>query len=163
MEELIHTTALIGVTLILIPHWTAEKPLHSPRTTVWAAIWDGGIIGPIFFDTNVNGDNYLHMLQSDFWPTFSSLPNNNQFFFMQDGAPPHWSTIVRDWLNEKLPNRWIGRGADTDLNIKWPPRSPDLTPCDFFLWEYIKSKVYDSQPNNMDELKTQKFRMHLGM
>ena len=46
------------------PHWTAEKPLHSPRTTVWAAIWDGGIIGPIFLDTNVNGDNYLHMLQS---------------------------------------------------------------------------------------------------
>ena len=22
------------------PHWTAEKPLHFPRTTVWAAIWD---------------------------------------------------------------------------------------------------------------------------
>ena len=38
---------------------------------------------------------------------------------MQDEAPPHWSTIVRDWLNEKLLNRWIGRGADTDLNIKW--------------------------------------------
>ena len=35
------------------PHWTAEKPLHSPRTTVWAAIWHGGVIGPIFFDTNV--------------------------------------------------------------------------------------------------------------
>ena len=53
---------------------------------------------------------------------------------MQDGAPPHWSTIiVRDWLNEKLPNRWIGRGTDTDLNPKWPPRSPDLTLCDFFL------------------------------
>ena len=30
----------------------------------------------------------------------------------------------------------------------------DLTPCDFFLWGYIKSKVYDSQPNNMDKLKT---------
>ena len=51
------------------------------------------------WSTNDNGDNYLHMLQSDFWPNFSSLPNNNQFFYMQDGAPPHWSTIVKqmDW------------------------------------------------------------------
>ena len=69
---------------------------------------------------------------------------------MQDVAPPHCSTIVRDWLIEKLPNRWIGRGADTNLNTKWQ----DLTPCNFFLWGYIKSEVYDSQPNNMDELKT---------
>ena len=53
---------------------------------------------------------------------------------MQDGAPLHWSAIVRDWLSEKLPNRGIGRDADTDLNTKWSPRSPDLTPCDFFLW-----------------------------
>ena len=44
------------------PHWTAEKPLHSPRTAVWAAIWYGGVIGPIFFDTNVNGDHYYAVL-----------------------------------------------------------------------------------------------------
>lgn len=136
------------------PHWTAEKPLHSPRTTVWAAIWDGGIIGPIFFDTNVNGENYLNLLQSHFWPAFSNLPNAENFFFMQDGAPPHWSIAIRHWLNEKFPNRWIGRGTDRDLNIKWPARSPDLTPCDFFLWGFIKSKVYRTQPQNIDELKT---------
>ncbi|GBM90309.1 hypothetical protein AVEN_148622-1, partial [Araneus ventricosus] len=23
-----------------------------------------------------------------------------------------------------------------------PPRSPDITPCDFFLWGYMKEKVY---------------------
>ena len=94
------------------------------------------------------------MLQTDFWPAFAALPNKDQFVFMQDGAPPHWSRAVRDWLNEKLPNRWIGRGADTDLNIKWPPRSPDLTPCDFFLLGYLKSKLYVNQPNNIEELKT---------
>ena len=26
--------------------------------------------------------------------------------------------------------------------LKWPPRSPDLTPCDFFLWVYVKGLVY---------------------
>ena len=73
---------------------------------------------------------------------------------MQDGSPPHCSITARNWLNEKLPNGWIGTGANTDLNINWPPRFPDLTPCDFFLWRYIKCKVYNSQPNNINELKT---------
>jgi len=26
--------------------------------------------------------------------------------------------------------------------IAWPPRPPDLTPLDFYLWGYMKQKVY---------------------
>ena len=26
--------------------------------------------------------------------------------------------------------------------IEWLPQSPDLTPCDYFLWGYLKNKVY---------------------
>ena len=29
--------------------------------------------------------------------------------------------------------------------LLWPPRSPDLTPCDFFLWGYVKDNAYKSQ------------------
>ena len=36
--------------------------------------------------------------------------------------------------------------------IEWPPRSPDLTPCDFFLWGYVKSKVYFPAPATMEQL-----------
>jgi hypothetical protein len=25
--------------------------------------------------------------------------------------------------------------------IPWPPKSPDLTPCDFFFWGYVKDKL----------------------
>jgi hypothetical protein len=25
---------------------------------------------------------------------------------------------------------------------QWPPRSPELTPSDFCLWEWMKSEVY---------------------
>jgi hypothetical protein len=36
----------------------------------------------------------------------------------------------------------------------WPPRYPDLTMCDFFLWGYIKDKMYVSPlPTNLEELK----------
>jgi hypothetical protein len=24
----------------------------------------------------------------------------------------------------------------------WPPRSPDLTPCEFFLWGHVKDRVF---------------------
>ena len=35
---------------------------------------------------------------------------------------------------------------------EWPPRSPDLTPCVFFLWGYLKSKVYATAPRDMNDL-----------
>jgi hypothetical protein len=34
-----------------------------------------------------------------------------------------------------------------------PPRSPDLNPCDFFLWGYLKSVVYNPYPKTLDDLK----------
>jgi hypothetical protein len=35
----------------------------------------------------------------------------------------------------------------------WPPRSPDLSTCDFYLWGYMKGKVYETNPHTLDELK----------
>ena len=35
----------------------------------------------------------------------------------------------------------------------WAPTSPDLNPCDFFLWGYLKEEVYKPVPANMAELK----------
>src|SRR6202042_2119501 len=37
--------------------------------------------------------------------------------------------------------------------IEWPARSPDLTPMDFLLWVYLKSKVYKDKPQNLEDLK----------
>jgi len=35
-----------------------------------------------------------------------------------------------------------------------PPRSPDATPCDFFLWGYVKDRVYvPPLPASIPELK----------
>jgi len=37
-----------------------------------------------------------------------------------------------------------------------PPRSPDATPCDFFLWGYVKDRVYvPPLPASIPELKVQ--------
>jgi hypothetical protein len=132
------------------PHWYREHPLHSPRLTVWAAIGYPGIIGPIFFQENVTGERYLALLQNHFFPAAQALPNHDQIIFMQDGAPPHWSLPVRNWLTAMLPGRWMGRGSP---NLPWPANSPDLTPCDFFLWGYVKSLVYQTEPADLTELR----------
>ena len=47
-----------------------------------------------------------------------------------------------------FPNRWIGRGS----TINWPPRSPDLTQLDFYLWGLMTSEVYIKKVDTRDEL-----------
>jgi hypothetical protein len=53
---------------------------------------------------------------------------------MHDGAPPHFSIAVREFLDNMYPARWIGWGGP----IVWPRRSPDLNPVDFHLWGHEK-------------------------
>ena len=83
---------------------------------------------------------------------------NNQFWeglfrdlwWAQDGAAAHRLIDVRDRLNEVFgDNRVIA----LQQNVEWPPRSPDLTPCDFFLWGYLKNKVFTTPPENIDVLR----------
>ena len=67
--------------------------------------------------------------------------DGNEFTLQLNGATPHFNVICT-FLNENLPNRWIGRSSADDLHLHhWPPRSPDLTLLDFFLWGFIKDKV----------------------
>jgi hypothetical protein len=57
-------------------------------------------------------------------------------FPQQDRAPLHWPLDVQWALNATFLGRWIGRDGPTD----WPPRSPDITTLDFFLWGYVKDR-----------------------
>jgi len=81
--------------------------------------------------------------------------DSENFIFIQDGAPPHWHSGVRHYLDKNLPRRWIGRSTDENMALTcWPPRSPDLTPCDFFLWGYFKHRVFvPPLPVSLNELK----------
>ena len=51
-------------------------------------------------------------------------------------------------------HRWIGRTGPKELALhSWPPRSPNMTTCDFFLWGYVKERVYvPPLPADLDEL-----------
>jgi len=38
-------------------------------------------------------------------------------------------------------------------DVEWPARSPDLSPCDVFLWGYLKEKVLKHRPRSLEDLK----------
>lgn len=138
------------------PRLKHQQPLHSPKVTVWCALSSRGIIGPYFFENRqgqaitVTGVSYRRMLNDYFLPILREHPAySSQTWFQQDGATPHTARETMALLRDLFPNKLISRFAD----LPWPPRSPDLTPMDFFLWGYLKSKVYETAPPTISALK----------
>ena len=97
--------------------------------------------------TSISANVYLDLLTEYVVPQLNDLQPT--IIFQQDGAPPHWGLHVRGFLNQTFPDRWIGR----DGPIPWPPRSPDITPLDFFLWGYVKDIVYRTKIRDITDLK----------
>jgi hypothetical protein len=62
--------------------------------------------------------------------------------------PVHFCRQVRQILDRRYPNSWIGQGEP----VNWPARSPDLTPLDYFLWGHLKNYIYREPVNNLEEL-----------
>ena len=134
------------------PHWIINcKDQYSQKVNVWCGILGDRIIGPFFFNYSLNAERLVNFFDGQFWDTFEDLPLNvRQGMYLQlDGASIHNSRIVREWLNEHFPMRWIGRNSPFEL---WPPRSPDITPLDFYFWGMVKNKVYKTRPRTRDEL-----------
>ncbi|GBN11410.1 hypothetical protein AVEN_157919-1 [Araneus ventricosus] len=71
--------------------------------------------------------------------------------FMQNGVPPHIEDPVKRLLSMHFENN---RNIRRHFPINWPLRSPDLNPCDFWLWVYLKYVVFSGRIPNLAELKT---------
>lgn len=136
------------------PHATLGLNVTPQKLMCFCAVTEQSVYGPFFFEgPSITGQTYLEMLTNWLIPRLAA--EGGDYIFQQDGAPPHWSLAVRTFLNANLPNRWIGRAGQHDkVFCKWPPRSPDLTVCDFFLWGHVKDKVYvPPLPSTLDELQ----------
>jgi len=133
------------------PRWMEEVKTQKPqKVNVWTGIVGHNFIGPFFINGNLTSEVYLNLLVENVIPQLEVLyPDRQNIWFQQDGAPAHFGLIVRNFLNETFPNQWIGRRGE----IEWPARSPDLTPLDFYLWGYLKDKVYENKPENIEDLK----------
>ncbi|GFY10476.1 uncharacterized protein TNCV_2565041 [Trichonephila clavipes] len=78
-----------------------------------------------------------------------SEANPQELWFQQDGAISHTARATIDLLKDTFGDRLISRIGP----VNWPPRSCDLTPLDYFLWDYVKSLVYADKPQTLDHLE----------
>jgi len=87
------------------------------------------------------------MLRKFFWPKHLRTESYKKYYFLQDGALSHQSDQVQEWFNTKFSNKFINKNQS-------PSHRPDSNPCDFFLWGYLKSRVYNPMPKDLADLKS---------
>jgi len=67
-------------------------------------------------------------------------------YFQQDGATCHTSNESMAEIESFFDDRIISKAL-------WPPRSPDLSPPNSFLWGTLKGKAYANKPCTIQELE----------
>ncbi|GFS87703.1 uncharacterized protein TNCV_2942791 [Trichonephila clavipes] len=121
------------------PRTVMETPLHDEKVTVWVGFTTSTVIGPFFFEemrdsgfvtATVTGERYADMLQNRIIPSLADKHLLERTIFMQDGAPPHIARRVKDLLRRSFGD---DRVLSRHFHHAWPPRSPDLSPCDYWL------------------------------
>jgi hypothetical protein len=118
------------------------------------AILGDQLIGPVCLPERLTGPTYREFLErltrdilSDVLDDFP-LQSPVGMWFRHDGAPPHFSGIARQYLNDHFPGKLIGCNGP----VAWPPRSPDHIRIDFYRWGHVKNEVRSTTVTNVDEL-----------
>ena len=133
-----------------------ERPLHSEKVVVRCGVVSFGAIGPYFFEdeegnaATVHSQRDLHMLRTSL--VFELQQRGSPLettWFQQDGATAHTARVPMNGLIEMFGTRVISHRG----KVRWPPRSSDLSVCDYFLWGYLKSRVYKDRPRTTADLK----------
>ncbi|GFW40948.1 transposable element Tc3 transposase [Trichonephila clavipes] len=164
-------SSLIRVLLFLRRHYRASKVvstmhfysishsldvLHLSRNDE-AHFWLNGYVNKqncrIWSEANpqVYVETPLHPEKLTVWCALWAGGIIGPYFFKNDEC--HNVTVnaraTIDLLKDTFGDRLISRFGP----VNWPPRSCDLTPLDYFLWDYVKSLVYADKPQTLDHLE----------
>lgn len=114
---------------------------------IWGCITQFGVGPLVFFNGTVDSQLYLDLLRKTVKPFLTQLNRQGwkEWVFMDDNAPIHRATIVKNWIAKE--------GID---NPEWPPYSPDLNPIEN-IWAFIKAKLrkVDRKITKIDDLKVE--------
>lgn len=124
---------------------TSQK---SPGVMVFAAISGSGVCQLAFVDPGAKVDQVYYrekILRAVVLPwvqrTFSRVP----YIFQQDGAPSHTAKTVQAFCMENF--------YDFLRSKEWPAASPDMNPCDFYLWGWLEGEVNRKNYSSVTQLK----------
>ena len=108
---------------------------HSKKLMVWIASSSHGFFRPIFVDgkAKVNKEYYQERILRPFIKEYREKYGYLNLIYQQDSASSHTAKSTLDMLQEEnipfLPPH------------EWPSGSPDLSPCDYWLWPELKRRV----------------------
>ena len=131
------------------------------KAMVWVGLVNGQVLACYWFldpdneeeNISCNSNNYVDMLRRTVMPAINRRSDRERLWFMQDGAPAHHSNHALSFLREKFGERLIALGTrDNPTPVTWPPHSPELNVCDYWLWSYVEMKVKKQKPKNREEL-----------
>jgi hypothetical protein len=113
------------------PHALRAVPPNDLKTGVWCAVSARRITRPMFFHETINSERYVRLILPS---VFDQLADEEKSYAncIQDYAKARRdnnSTVALDYVFEE---RVIIRGL-------WPPRSPDLNPCNFCMARWKKN------------------------
>lgn len=86
---------------------------------VWCGIIDEFLVGPYFFEENLNGNRYLDLLKKNLPILMESIPLQQRLdlIWQQDGAPAHNTLAVRSYLNKLYGDNWFGTHSRNSMAI----------------------------------------------
>jgi hypothetical protein len=88
-------------------HWTIPSKMQGAgKLVMWCGIWGNKIVVPVFFDTNINAEMYLNMLQ---YMMMLSLLNKDGDF------SPRWDTTSLWYLHEAVIGSTVSEFVDWSL------------------------------------------------
>lgn len=98
---------------------------------------------------NFLGEGYLNILHNFETDYLDNLPLavRRNLFYQHDGAPPHGGYLIDNFLQNVFDDRWIANNGP----FLWPPRSPDHSVLDFFIWGTVKDRVYNTPVTTMED------------
>ena len=76
-----------------------DVPFSKEKVSVWAGLLENGtVIEPLFYEGNLNEERYCQMLEQQIIPQFDNV------WWMQDGAPCRRKVLVSNYLRETFQN-----------------------------------------------------------
>ena len=115
--------------------------------SVWCNFIANFILGRFSFEQNtsqgpqkcsITDSRYCNLFQKYVIPALRQRQCLETTVFLQDGAPSPIAQQVTALCRAHFGDeRVISRGFPT----AWPPRSPELNPCDFWLWGFLSDYV----------------------